>query len=174
MTKKKAKENFEKYVSDMGRGTVPWKMEEYLETARWYHDLNSKPQDEWNLKEIGFNLKDDKGTQKVTLNKFNSMNQLGLFMIERFGPEVSKYQIFRFMETQEFLVNNRAKLEKDGLLLMGATVDSVKSGLIKALCELPFTRKVKRGKSESYEFDYVEVIKAAKANEAAEDSAEPG
>jgi hypothetical protein len=174
MTKKKAKENFDKYVSDMGRGIVPWNMEEYLETAQWYHNLKSKPQDEWDLKETGFNLKAGKGTQKITLNKFNSMNQLGLFMIDRFGPEVSKYQIFRFMEIQEFLINNRVKLEKDGLLLMGITVDSVRSGLIKALCELPFSRKVKKGKSEGHEFDYEEVIKAAKANEADEDSTETG
>lgn len=83
---------------DIFTGKIPRSLEEFEEIHTWHHELLSTPMDDWDLKERNLILEDEilGNTIKLTLNNFMSENQLGIHMIDRFGPKEENIKFLDF------------------------------------------------------------------------------
>jgi hypothetical protein len=143
------------------KGTVPWSATECAEVIEWYHKTVTTPKDDWDLRERGFVLRDDRGKASgFKLNMLQPINQLGFYMAKRYAPDVMPYYTYRFMLIMDFLSEHQQDLLRDGLARPGGReFNEIRREVLEALCVLPFT-KVTKGNdgAEQRAFDYKEVV----------------
>ena len=156
-------DNEKKELEKIFKGKFPWNIDDYGKTMRWHHELMLKPLDDWDLSEKGILIKKDGVISKLTINKLMPDNQLAGYMIKQFGPDTFKKQFVRFYEITDFIRKHIDELTTKKLLKKKKGHYELKSELIEALCVLPFSKEVGKGKTKKYKFDYDEVIQKTNA-----------
>lgn len=153
--------------NDVIKGNVKWPFEEFQEIYSWYGNLHDKPRDDWDLKKRGLTLIDEEDEKEydITFNPFMPMNQLGFHMVKKFGEEKFMHYMHRFMEIMRFISEHKKKFIEDGFM---KTPDEdkkyieIQTEILQALCELPYTQKVKAEGNTFYRLNYTDVINKAK------------
>ncbi len=146
-------------------GTVPWSADECTGVMEWYHKTLNTPKDDWNLQDLGINLRNDDGSvSRLSFNMFHPMNQLGTYMVERYGTGTAPYHIHRFMLIMDFLSDYHQRLTNDGLARAGREDHAeIRGEVLEALCVLPFSRiETSDSGGELHTFDYDELVTKAR------------
>lgn len=145
---------------DVGRGLVPWNVDEFMEVVEFYTNLHDTPKDDWDdLKDKQFILEhNDEGESVLRFNAMASMNQLGFYMVKRYPDRVQcPHYLYRFMQIQDFLKERRDQLIEDGFAREGDNgVMEFKEAILTALCVLPYSQlNLEDGKHWGFDYDEV-------------------
>ena len=145
------------------RGTVPWSADEYLEVMQWYDDLHAKPKDDWDLTEKTLRISHGRGREpiEIAFNAFHPMNQFGGYMVKRYGEKMPNH-MERIRQIEKFLEEHQNELRRAGHTRQGDDgKDEIRTPVLQALCELPYSQRRKAGRKVRYRFDFAEVMQRA-------------
>jgi hypothetical protein len=147
------------------RGTVPWSLDDLLETLAWTHALNETPKDDWDLAEQGFCMEGPgDGDINMRLNMFHPMNQVGMYFMRKYESPEAAYHLNRHMKIELFLSKHRMRLREDEWVRdcsEGDGGEDIASAILQALCVLEYTERDAEADIENWDFAYDVVMKKA-------------
>lgn len=142
-------------------GLIPWHIEGFtkdLETMpEWYSEEGKKA---WSKERIVVLDEKRKKTSEIRFNIKSPEYKEAQHFFKNYGKNLGTIHNMRFFNIKRFLIKNKQKLKKEGLIREGEETIEIREKLLEILLKSPFVRL--KEENGEWEFDYNKIIKDMK------------